>query len=360
MRSVGLPARVNGATHVNHRRPSPARTALRSLVLLPLLAKSGCGDREAPPAIAADPPVFAAVASHPVSGTLAARDVAVWRQQSGLDEDRYYAAAGSEGIVVHLADGAFLQRLAQSGASHLGVLYAVPVDEVVADFLVAVDPSTSRLTWFEIDAGSGALRRLAGEPAEVGEEVAGLCTHYDAGARRHRVLVVTRAGELQEWIAVAHAGKQRNFANRIVATQQRTLPLGGAGGDCAAAPGGEVYVVVDGRDLKQVDAQWTIEPAAAGDAALQPSAGAITAIDWMGDDSGQPLLLIADQDGRRLVTSSPSGQVIATTGLEHPVVALQSGGDALAIVAEDGTLRIGAWSRLVGLIGVRGARAAAP
>jgi len=169
---------------VKHRGPSPARTAPWALVLLPLLAASGCGERKAQTAVEADPPVFAAAANHPVSGTLPARDVAVWRQRSGLDEDRYYAAAGSEGIVVHLADGAFLQRLGQSAASHLAVLYAMPVDEVVADFLVAVDPSTSRLTWFEIDAGSGALRRLAGEPAEVGEEVAGLCTHYDAGARR--------------------------------------------------------------------------------------------------------------------------------------------------------------------------------
>lgn len=345
---------------VNHRRPSLAGTALRSVVLLPLLAASGCGERESRPAVEEGPPVFVAVASHPVSGALPARDVAVWRQRSGLDEDRYYAAAGSEGIFVHLADGAFLQRLGQSAASHLGVLYAVPVDEVLADFLVAVDPSTSRLTWFEIDSGSGALRRLAGEPAEVGEEVGGLCTHYDAEARRHRVLVVTRAGELQEWIAVAHAGKQPNFANRIVATRKRALPLGGAGGDCAVAPGGEAYVVVNGRDLMRVDAQWTAEAVAVGGGTLQPPARAITAIGLMLDDSGQPLLLVADQDGRRLVTSSPSGQVIATTGLEHGVVALQGGGDALAIVAEDGTVRLGAWSRLAGLTGVRGTGAPAP
>jgi hypothetical protein len=340
---------------VSHRRPSRIRTALRSTVFLSLVAGLGCGQREAPPTLAPEPPVFAAVADHPVHGPLPALDVAAWRQSSGLDEDRYYAAAGRQGIAVYLADGAFLQRLGQSAASRLGVLYAMPVDDVVADFLVAANPSTAQLTWFEIDSRSGALRRLAGEPAEVGAEIGGLCTHYDADARRHRVLVATRAGELQEWIAVAHSGKQPNFANRIVATRERTLPLGGAGGDCAAAPGGEVYVVVDGRELKRVDAQWTIDAVAVGGGALRPPPGSITAIEPVPGDSGQPLLLIADQGGRRLVTSSPSGQVVATTALEHSVVALQAGGDALAIVADDGALRLGTWSRLAGSIGVRGA-----
>jgi myo-inositol-hexaphosphate 3-phosphohydrolase len=351
---MGLLTRESGAAQVNHRRPCPARTALRSLVLLPLLAATGCGEREAQTAVQADSPIFVAVASHPVSGALPASDVAVWRQRSGLDEDRYYAAAGSAGIVVYVADGAFLQRLGQSAASRLGVLYAMPVDEVVADFLVAVNPSTAQLTWFEIDSRSGALRRLAGEPAEVGGEVGGLCAHYDADARRHRVLVATRAGELQEWIAIAHAGKQPNFANRIVATRQRTLPLGGAGGDCAVATGGEVYVVVNGAELKRVDTRWMID---AVSVRRGTPSGSITAIDLLLDDSGQPLLLIADQDGRRLVTARPSGQVIATTGLEHAVVALQAGGDALAIVANDGALRLGAWSRLAGSIGVGGAPA---
>ncbi len=347
-------------THVNPRHPSPACTALRAVALMPLLATFGCGKREAPPAIAPDPPAFAAVANHPVSGALPARDVAVWRQRSGLDEDRYYAAAGSEGVVVYLEDGAFLQRLAQSQASHLGVLYGVPVDEVVADFLVAVDPSTSRLVWFEIDSRSGALRRLAGQPADVGAEVAGLCTHYDADQRRHRVLVVTRGGELQEWIAVAHAGKQPNFANRMVATRQRTLALDGAGGDCAVAPGGEIYVVVNRRELMRVDARWTVDALTIGDAALRPPPGAVTAMDLLPDDPGPVLLLIADQDGRRLVSSTTAGRVIATTGLEHPVIAMQGGGDALAVVNDDGTLRIGAWTRIAGLLGVRGAATAAP
>jgi hypothetical protein len=296
------------------------------------------------------------VANHPVSGALPARDVAVWRQRSGLDEDRYYAAAGSAGVVVYLEDGAFLQRLAQSQASHLGVLYGVPVDEVVADFLVAVDPSTSQLNWFEIDSGSGALRRLAGESAEIGEEVGGLCTHYDPDARRQRVFVVTRAGDLQGWTAVAQAGKRPNFANRIIATRERVLTLGGTGGDCAIAPGGEVYVVVDGREVKRVDAQWMIEAVAIGDVELQPPVGAITAIDWLADDPGRPLLLIADQDGLRLVASSPSGHVVGARELEQSVVALRGGGDALAIVGKDGALRLGAWSRLAGLTGSRSVR----
>jgi myo-inositol-hexaphosphate 3-phosphohydrolase len=324
-------------------------------VFLSLLAAIGCGRREAPTALAPEPPAFAAVADHPINGPLPALDVAAWRQPSGLDEDRYYAAAGREGIAVYLADGAFLQRLGQSAASRLSVLYAMPVDEVVADFLVAVDPSTAQLTWFEIDSRSGALRRLAGEPAAVGGEVGGLCTHYDADTRRHRVLVVTRAGELQEWIAVAHAGKQPNFANRIVATRERTLPLGGAGGDCAVTPDGQVYVVVDGRDLKRVDGEWRLDTVTIGGGASRSPARAITAIDVLADAAGTPLLLIADEGGRRLVTSNPSGQEIATVALEHTVVALQAGGDALAIVAEDGALRLGAWSRLAGSIGVRGA-----
>jgi len=357
---MGREMESSRGTQVSRRRPPPTRAPLRSVVLLPLLVATGCGEREATPEIAVDPPVFAAAAHHPVRGLLPARDVAAWRQRSGLDEDRYYAAAGSEGIVVYLSDGAFLQRLGQSAASHLGVLYDVPVDEVVADFLVAVDPSASRLTWFEIDAGSGALRRLAGEPAEVGEEVAGLCTHHDADSRRHRVLVATRSGELQEWIAVAHAGKQPNFANRIVATRERTLQLGGAGGDCAVAPGGDVHVVVDGGELARVDAQWRLHTGAVSGGALQTSAGAITAIDLLLDNSGQAQLLIADQDGRRLVTSSPAGRLMATTGLEQRVVAMDGGGDALAIVTEGGELRIGAWSRMTDLLGVRDAQGPAP
>jgi hypothetical protein len=357
---MGLQRELSRETQVNHRRLPLPRAPLRSVVLLPLLVATGCGEREATPGIAVDPPVFAAAAHHPVSGLLPARDVAAWRQRSGLDEDRYYAAAGSEGILVYLPDGAFLQRVAHTGASHLGVLYSVPVDEVVADFLVAADPSSSRLTWFEIDAGSGALRRLAGEPSEVGDEVVGLCTHHDADARRHRVLVVTRSGELQEWVAVAYAGKQPNFANRIVATRERTVPLGGAGGDCAVAPGGEVYVLVDGNELKRVDAQWRLEVVPVGGDAVQPSPGSITALDLLLDASGQPLLLIADQDGRRLVASSPAGQVTSSTGLEHAVIALSGGGDALAIVTDGGVLRLGAWSRMAGLIGGRDAAARAP
>lgn len=350
--SMGLPREASREAHVDQSRPSPLRTALRSVVILSLLAGIGCGQRQAPPAVATEPPGLAAVADHPVDGPLPALDVAVWRQPSGLDEDRYYAAAGSEGIAVYLADGAFLQRLGHTAASHLAVLYAMPVDEVVSDFLVAADPSTAQLTWFEIDSRSGALRRLAGEPAGIGEEVGGLCAHYDADTRRHRLLVATRGGELQEWTTVAHAGKQPNFANRIVATRQRTLPLGGAGGDCAVAPDGAVYVVVDGRELERVDAQWTAEPVAIGGGAPRPALESITAIDLLPHDSGQPLLLLADQDGRRLVTSDPSGHVIATSDVGHAVVALQGGGDALAIVAADGALRLGAWSRLAGLLGL--------
>lgn len=333
------------------------RAALRSLAILPLFAASACGPREAPPAAGPAPLAFTRVAGHPAGGPLPVLDVATCRQPAGLDQDRYYAAVGSEGLMVHLADGAFLQRLARSAASHLGVLYAMPVDEVVADFLVAADPTSYRLTWFEINAGSGALRRLAGQPAEVGEAVGGLCTHYDAGSRRHRVVVVTRSGELQDWTAVAQAGKQPNFANRIVATRERSLSLGGAGGDCAIDPDGNVYVVVDGRDVRRVGADGSAAPTAVIRSGEPRSPeGTVTAIELVADGGEGPVLLVVDRDGRRMVALEASGRVLSSTVLEHAVSALASGGDAVATVAEGGELRLGAWSQVSAALGVRGGR----
>lgn len=337
--------------------PDLARAALRTLVFIPLVAAIGCSQREAPPVTEPAPLAFAPAAGHPASGPLPALDVAVWRQPAGLDQDRYYAAIGSEGIMVHLADGAFLQRLAQSAASHLAVLYAVPVDEVAADFLVAVDPTNSQLSWFEINAGSGALRRLAGQPAEVGDTVGGLCTHYVAGTRRHQVVVVTRAGELQDWTAVAHAGKQPNFANRIIASRERSLPLGGAGGDCAVDPNGNIFVVVDGIEVRRVnaDAKIAAEPVIRSG---EPGAleGTISAIDVVTDGEGQPVLLVVDQDGRRLVASDASGRLLGSAPLGHTVSAFESGGDSVAIVAEGGELRLGGWIELSAVLGIRGGR----
>lgn len=342
---------------MTHCRTSIIPTTLRTLAFVPLLATFGCSQHEAPPAVESAPLAFASVAGHPASGPLPALDVATWRQPAGLDEDRYYAAVGNEGIMVYLADGAFLQRLAQSAASHLGVLYAMPVDEVVADFLVAVDPANSELTWFEINAGSGALRRLAGQRAEVGDAVGGLCTHYDANARRHRVVVVTQAGELQDWTAVAYAGKQPNFANRIVATLERTLALGRAGADCTVDPDGNVFVVVDGLEVRRVNADSTM-PAGAVIRSGEPGSleGTITAIDVVMDGEGQAVLLVVDQGGRRLVASDASGRLLGSTALGHTVSALDTGGDTAAIVAEGGELRLGAWSELSAVLGIRGGR----
>jgi myo-inositol-hexaphosphate 3-phosphohydrolase len=327
---------------------------MMTLVFILLVAAIGCSQREAP-AVEPAPLAFAQAAGHPASGPLPALDVATWRQPGGLDEDRHYAAVGSEGIMVHLADGAFLQRLAQSAASHLAVLYAMPVDEVVADFLVAVDPTSSQLTWFEINAGSGALRRLAGQPAEVGDTVGGLCTHYDPGARRHQVVVVTRAGELQDWTAVAHAGKQPNFANRIIASRERSLPLGGTGGDCAVDGNGNIFVVVDGREVRRVNADSTMAAGASirsGEStALE---GTISAIEAVTDGAGQPVLLIVDQDGRRLVATDASGRLTGSAPLGHTVGALETGGESVAIVAEGGELRLGAWSAWAAVLGIRG------
>jgi len=344
-------------TRMNPQRIDLTRAALTTLVIIPLVAASGCGRRESPPAVEPAPLAFVPAADHPVSGPLPAIDVAVWRQPAGLDQTRIYAAVGADGIMVHLADGAFLQRLAQSAASHLAVLYAVPVDEVVADFLVAVDPKNSQLTWFEINAGSGALRRLAGRPAEVGDTVGGLCTHYAAGTRRHQVVVVTRAGELQDWTAVAHAGKQPNFANRIIASRERTLPLGGAGGDCAVDPNGNIFVVVDGLEVRRVNADSTIA-AGAWIRSGEPGSleGTISAIDVVTDGEGQPVLLVVDQDGRRLVASDASGRLVGSTTLGHTVSALEIGGDSVTIVAEGGELRLGAWSAWAAALGVRGGR----
>lgn len=339
---------------MTRQRIDLAGAASRSLVLVTLLAAVGCSQRDAPPAVEPAPLAFAPAAGHPVSGPLPALDVATWRQRGGIDQDRYYAAVGSEGIMVHLADGAFLQRLAQSAASRLAVLYGVPVDEGVADFLVAVDPTNSQLTWFEINAGSGALRRLAGQPADVVDAVEGLCTHDDPEARRHRVLVVTRSGELQEWTATAFSGKQPNFANRIVATRERTLALGGTGGDCTVDPAGDVFVVVNGREVRRVNADWT----RAADPVIrsgegQPLDGTITTVDLVTDDAGQARLLVVDGDGRRLVASDASGRVLASTGLEHAVTALRSGGDSVAIVTTGGQLQLGTWTQLSAVLGVR-------
>jgi hypothetical protein len=338
------------------RRPRERRaTALRWLVIAPLLVLSGCGQREAP-LVETGPLTFKTAAPHPAGGVLPAHDVAVWRQPAGVDEDRFYAAVGSEGIIVHLEDGAFLQRLAQSAASHVGVLYAMPVDEVVADFLVAVDPSRSQLTWFEINAGSGALRRLAGQPADIGEAVAGLCTHSDVGGNRHRVVVVTRSGALQDWTAVAHAGKQPNFANRIVATRERTLPLGGAGGDCAVDPAtGDVYVVVDARDVRRVDADGSLAPLPvlrSGDP--KSLGGTVTSIDLVRDVRGAPRLLVVDDGGRRLVASDDAGQVLASVALEPRVISLRSAGDSVAVVTDSATMALAAWAQVAAGLGLEG------
>ncbi len=330
-----------------------AAASLQWLIVAPLLALPGCGQSEAP-VVDAGPLSFEPAAHHPASGPLAALDVAVWRQPTGVNEDRFYAAVGSEGIMVHLADGAFLQRLAQSAASHLDVLYALPVDEVVADFLVAVDPSRDQLTWFEINAGSGALRRLAGQPADIGEAVAGLCTHSDAGANRHRVVVVTRSGALQDWTAVALAGKQPNFANRIIATRERTLALGGAGGDCAVDPAtGDVYVVVDAREVRRVDADWTLAPrsvARSGDP--QSLEGTVTSIDLVRDSAGASLLLLVDRDGGRLVAADDAGQVLATVALEPKVTALRSAGDSVAVVTDSAAVQRAGWARVSARLGL--------
>jgi len=335
-----------------------AAAALRGLAVVPLLALHGCDQREAP-VVEAGPLTFRPVAHHPASGPLPVKDVAVWRQSVGVNEDRYYAALGSEGIMVHLADGAFLQRLAQSAASHLGVLYALPVDDVVADFLVAADPSRAQLTWFEINAGSGALRRLAGQPADIGDAVAGLCTHSDAGANRHRIVVVTRSGTLQDWTAVAHAGRQPNFANRIVATRERTLPLGGAGGDCAVDPAtGDVYVVVDASEVRRVDADWALAPRPvirSGDPGSL--AGGVTSIDLVRGAEGAPLLLVVDRDGGRLVASDDAGRVLASIAMEAKVTALRSDGDSVAVVTESGELQLVAWARVAATLGLQGVAA---
>lgn len=338
------------------RRPGGrAAAALQWLAVVPLLALPGCGQREAPVA-EAGPLSFEPAAKHPASGALPVRDVAVWRQPGGVNEDRYYAALGSEGIMVHLADGAFLQRLAQSAASHLGVLHALPVDEVVADFLVAVDPSRSQLTWFEINAGSGALRRLAGQPADIGDAVAGLCTHSNAGARRHRVVVVTRSGTLQDWKVAAHAGKQPNFANRIVATRERTLPLGGAGGDCAVDPAtGDVYVVVDASEVRRVDADWNLAALPvirSGDP--QSLDGTVNSIDLVRGTDGA-LLLVVDQDGGRLVASDAAGRMLASVELEPKVAALRADGESVAVVTGSAELQLAAWARVAAALGLEGA-----
>jgi len=338
-------------------RPQRLRTraaaSLQWLVLAPLLALPGCGQREAP-VVEAGPLTFEPAARHPASDPLPARDVAVWRQPTGVNEDRFYAAVGSEGIMVHLADGTFLQRLAQSDASNLDVLYALPVDAVVADFLVAVDPSRAQLTWFEINAGSGALRRLAGQPADIGEAVAGLCTHSDAGANRHRVVVVTRSGTLQDWTAVAFAGKQPNFANRIVATRERTLPLGGAGGDCVVDPAtGDVYVVVDASEVRRVGADWTVAPLPvmrSGDP--QSLDGSVTSIDLVRDAEGAPLLLVVDRDGGRLVATDDAGRLFATVALQPKITALRSAGDSVAVVTDSAEVRLAAWSRVSARLGL--------
>jgi len=338
-------------------RPQRLRTraaaSLQWLVLAPLLALPGCGQREAP-VVEAGPLTFEPAARHPASGPLPARDVAVWRQPTGVNEDRFYVAVGSEGIMVHLADGTFLQRLAQSDASNLDVLYALPVDAVVADFLVAVDPSRAQLTWFEINAGSGALRRLAGQPADIGEAVAGLCTHSDAGANRHRVVVVTRSGTLQDWTAVAFAGKQPNFANRIVATRERTLPLGGAGGDCVVDPAtGDVYVVVDASEVRRVGADWTVAPLPvmrSGDP--QSLDGSVTSIDLVRDAEGAPLLLVVDRDGGRLVATDDAGRLFATVALQPKITALRSAGDSVAVVTDSAEVRLAAWSRVSARLGL--------
>jgi hypothetical protein len=333
------------------------RSARGGLALASLLALLGCSQREAPVPGDADALTFEPVAQHPVSGKLPVLDVAVWRQSSGLDEDRLYAAAGSEGLVVHLADGAFLQRLARSAASRVAVLYAMPVDDVRADFLVAVDPLAAQLTWFEINAGSGALRRLAGKPADIGEAVGGLCTHYDPASQRHRVLVVTRSGELQDWTAVAYAGKQPNFANRIEARLERRLPLGGAGGDCAADPAtGNIYVIVGERELRRVVSDWSspAEPVARSGASFEPE-GVVEAVDVVRGTDGSAILLTVDRAGRRLAALDATGQLLASLELDAAATVLGSGGELVAIVTDEGELRLGAWSRVSTALGLRAA-----
>ncbi len=336
------------------RRPmGRAAAALQWLALAPLLALPGCGPREAP-VVEAGPLAFSPTAHHPASGPLPVRDAAVWRQPAGANEHRYYAALGSEGIMVHLADGAFLQRLAQSAASHLGVLHALPVDEVVADFLVAADPSRAQLTWFEINAGSGALRRLAGQPADIGEPVAGLCTHSDADSRLHRVVVVTRSGTLQDWTVAAHSGRQPNFANRIVATRERALPLGGAGGDCAVDPvTGEVYVVVDASEVRRVDSDWNLAPlpvVRSGDP--QSLEGKVNSIDLVRGTDGAPLLLVVDRDGGRLVASDDAGRMLASIALEPRLTALRVDAESVAVVTDSAELHLAAWASVAAALGL--------
>jgi hypothetical protein len=337
-----------------HRRDRTA-VSVQFLAVAALFALPGCGQREIP-VVEAGPLTFESTAHHPASGPLPAQDVAIWRQPTGAHESRFYAAVGSEGIMVHLADGAFLQRLAQSATSHLGVLHAMPVDEVVADFLVAVDPSQDQLTWFEINAGSGALRRLAGQPAKVGDRVAALCTQSDASAKRHRILVVTHSGALQDWTAVAQSGKQPNFANRIVATLERTIPLGGAGGDCAVDQAtGAVFVLVDGREVRRVDADWTLSTTPVIRSGETHSLdGTVTSIELIRGAGDAPQLLLVDQDGRRLVASDQSGRVLASIALEPKVATLRTAGDAVAVVTDSAELQVAPWSRIAARLGLPG------
>lgn len=360
---------VNGGMRtadIDHCLPrhSGSRTA-RSLPFLigaALLALPGCGQHDAPveDGVPIDSPyIFERLAHHPASGQLPVEDIAVWRQPSGLNEDRFYAAVGSEGIMVHLANGAFLQRLAQSAASNLGVLYAMPVGEVVADFLVAVNPSLAQLTWFEINAGSGALRRLAGIPAEIGDTVAAVCTHSDEGAKRHRVVVVTHKGALQEWIAVAQAGKQPNFANRIVATHERTLQLEGAGGDCAVDQAtGDIFVVVDAREVRRVGADWTLAPRSVFRSGEPQSLdGTVTSIDHIRGVGGMPLLLLVDQGGGRLVAADDAGRVLATIALAPKVATLRSAGDTVVVVTDTAAVQFASWALVSTRLGLQGAAA---
>jgi myo-inositol-hexaphosphate 3-phosphohydrolase len=233
----------------------------------------------------------------------------------------------------------------------------MPVDDLRADFLVVVDPVANQLTWFEINAGSGALRRLAGKPADVGEAVGGLCTHYDAASQRHRVLVVTRSGELQDWTAVAYAGKQPNFANRIEARLEGRFTLDGAGGDCAADPAtGDVYVIVDARELRRVvsDRSSPSKPLARSGESFQLE-GVVETVDVVRGAGGSTTLLTVDRAGRRLAALDASGRLLASLQLDTAVTVLGSGGELVAIVTDEGELRLGTWSRVSKALGLRDA-----
>jgi 3-phytase len=126
------------------------------------------------PGTASADPSTAARNESPVSTNVAARgqttpseqdaasDVAVWLHPSDPGRSLVLGAGGSAGLEVYALDGKRLQRIGDIQADFVDVRYGMALGERSVDLAVVGELRSALLHFYEVDAGTRELRRVAG------------------------------------------------------------------------------------------------------------------------------------------------------------------------------------------------------